>query len=141
MRKKNLTLRENQLRKKVDLIEDVNGQKIDKGIKKLVVLLNLFEIRTTGSCFGHKHYGCDYPWVHFLEDDFEKMNDVLKKCFRKNILEILLLKDENDSTFVTCRLEPIKKNLNSGRRYFKILEHYLTLKKTNETKIIDSKRK
>ena len=47
----------------VESISDGLGMPIDRGIKKLVIALMMWNFPTYGSCEGHFDHGHPYPWV------------------------------------------------------------------------------
>ncbi len=46
---------------------DVNGCKMESGIIKTVVALNLLKIPTSSSCEGHLDHGPPNPWIDIDE--------------------------------------------------------------------------
>ncbi len=52
-----------QKRQEIDQIVDLNGRRIDGGIKETVVALNINELPTSNSCEGHIDRGLPFPFV------------------------------------------------------------------------------
>ena len=63
MNKKQKKKKWDDMSKKVDKVIDKLGMGIDKGIKKIVIVLNLLGFMTDGSCEGHIKWGRIHPWV------------------------------------------------------------------------------
>ncbi len=108
-----------------DSLIDMHGNKIDSGIKEAVILLNCHNIITLGSCHGHINHGCDYPWIHVDISSVDSLESMLNKAFKQPRFEIEKLCVEIGGKYVAGRLMPIKKELKSGRRYFKLFSEYL----------------
>jgi hypothetical protein len=107
-------IRYKNIDEKSKLITDNLGNKIDNGVRELVVLLNYHKIGTTQSCWGHKNWGLPYPWV-----------DIHKK-YLGNILEIIEGMDiETENLEETIRIQPKIKTLKKGREVFKGLKNKL----------------
>ena len=107
-------IRYKNIDEKSKLITDNLGNKIDNGVRELVVLLNYHKIGTTQSCWGHKNWGLPYPWV-----------DIHKK-YLGNILEIIEGLDiETENIDETIRIQPKIKTLKKGREIFKGLKNKL----------------
>jgi len=84
------------------------GCEIDEEIREVVIFLNLLGIETTASCQGHTNWGLKHFWVDFIFDEYDKMNQLLKGCFKdKRPFEIDILGDYNR---YICRLQPIMKS-------------------------------
>jgi hypothetical protein len=47
----------------IDKTTDRLGKHIDPKIKRMVVALTVYGIKTTASCEGHLNWGYSYPWV------------------------------------------------------------------------------
>lgn len=47
----------------IDHWTDGMGYPIDKGIKEVVVALNMMDVKTLASCEGHFDHGYSYPWI------------------------------------------------------------------------------
>ena len=60
-----------EMEKEVNSWTDALGLKIDPGIKKTVVVLNLLGFKTEQSCEGHIDWGRLYPWVSITTEDEE----------------------------------------------------------------------
>lgn len=105
---------------KSKIITDALGCKIDKGIRELIVLLNYYYIGTTSSCWGHKNWGLNYPWIDIKEIYLEKF-----KMFSKDMnfqYEIIKNLDTNENYI---RILPKDKNLKTGRNLFNKLKQIL----------------
>lgn len=88
------------------------GKQIDKGILKLVVLLNYHGLLTTMSCYGHKNRGHNYPWIDFNKEYVSGLTEIIKEFN-------LILTDNH-------RLEPkTKRGLFSDRKEFNKLKQKL----------------
>ncbi len=56
------------MEKKVASWGDALGMGIDPRIKKMVIVLNLLDFKTTQSCEGHTDWGLPYPWVRMTTE-------------------------------------------------------------------------
>jgi hypothetical protein len=74
-----------EMTKKVDSITDGLGLKIDAGIKKTVIVLNLLGFTTKASCEGHLDEGLAYPWVDFETENQEiiELNSKLRSILQR----------------------------------------------------------
>jgi hypothetical protein len=99
--------RYNEIDKKSRTIVDGLGMKIDEGIRELVVLLNYNYIGTIASCWGHKNWGLQYPWIN------------INKKHASNILELISqFEIESENWKNEIRILPKSKTLIKGRREF-----------------------
>lgn len=80
------TKRWQNMEKEVASWRDALGLKIDPEIKKMVVVLNLLNFKTTQSCEGHIDWGRPYPWVRITTKSPE-LSDLFNK--RKKILDFI----------------------------------------------------
>lgn len=80
----------NEWSKKVEKITDGLDYHIDSGIKESVIALNVFGIKTDGSCEGHLDRGLPYPWIDVqiisdeMHDEFTHSQEIIAKKKYKN---------------------------------------------------------
>jgi hypothetical protein len=84
----------NEWSKKVEKVTDGIGYPIDPGIKDSVVALNVFGIKTDGSCEGHLDRGLPYPWI-----DVPVISDELREEFSIAQENIAKKKYSNEEEF------------------------------------------
>lgn len=107
-------IRYKNIDEKSKLITDNLGNKIDNGVRELVVLLNYHKIGTTQSCWGHKNWGENFPWFDI---------DI---GYYKNIENIIFdFEIETEKFEDTIRFYPKCKTLIKGRKEFNKLKDKL----------------
>jgi hypothetical protein len=100
---------------------------IEKFIKPLVIVLTNLQIKTNGSCDGHKNSICQYPWVDFCINDFHKVIGLIENYEDRPEILFQIRNDKNiinkDCKYV--RMFPYCNSLLDGRKKFKKLEKFL----------------
>jgi len=119
----------NEWSKKVEKITDRIGYPIDPGIKESVIALNVFGIKTDGSCEGHLDRGLPYPWVDI---EFVTKEDLIAKFPNyKNDLEIIKEKQYGS-------IEMMQRNNPTLYERMRLIENYLEeTKKKSEKEILE----
>lgn len=69
------------VKKQVFKITDKLGKPIDKGIREVIIYLNLLGVETTQSCEGH---GIGHFFIDFRFFCYQEMNGLLTECFGRN---------------------------------------------------------
>jgi len=73
---------------KIENTADIEGYRIDEGIKEAVIALNAFEINTGQSCEGHVDNGMSAPWIRIEAPNepgerFVGQNETFEKVAKK----------------------------------------------------------
>jgi len=90
------------MKRRVEKIEDKLGNPVDEGIKNTVVMFNICGFHTSQSCEGHpgEKHGTDFPWVQVGPEKPEKKEwkkdeqtrKIIKKknkILKKNLIDLL----------------------------------------------------
>jgi len=160
LNKKEKTKKWNLFLNKLNYISDSLGMPIDEKIKELVVAMNLFGLRTEGSCQGHPNKRLLFPYIYCKisgepKYQYRREKQIKKKLMQKyHIKNNKMLHSDSDSSnkfwdeyvkiifklkYLNKYVKWAKKNEPLGKKIFALINEFnkkKTLSKNNKLRLI-----